>query len=329
MIKLFKNSLIIILCLISGIGICDDFTYKPDVGDKFQYKISRHGKYFPATFIYDIQENASHFYWKWGNGEPVCGKWNEPENNNSNVLNDLKDTLLIKNTNLLYLNSEIFKQIKAGKNFKLNIQGRDLEFKCGPPMEYELPITGAALKCSVLTAITEDNKVMLHVLDNASFPLITSLIDDVSWELEKIFPMPMFPITHKIVGLKIDNKKADMFNRYIKETCVQLDIDFTEKYKKLEFNEFFCPTVGVRFSTKNDTIVSLQLLSSGSTLYGYRWQTYNGNVWGLFGLGDKRQAIESKFGKPIITKGGKCYYPDRGFYFIYNSEGDLVEVEYE
>ena len=85
----------------------------------------------------------------------------------------------------------------------------------------------------------------------------------------------------------------------------------------------------VSFSLKNDTIVSLLLLSENSKQDGYTWQTYRGYVWGIYGLGDKRKSIEKQLGKPVSYEEGKSYYPDKGFYLIYNSKGELEMVNYE
>lgn len=330
MATLFKNIQVVFLCILASLNVYADFTYKPVAGDKFQYKISNGGgKFYQASFVYDLKEKQASFYYKFGNDNPQWGTWTEPKTKNSTLINDLRDTNLIKSCNLIFLNQAIFKQIKSGKNFKLVIQKDEFEFKCGTPADYLLPIDGAGINFKILTATSTDNKWIINVLDNPSFPIITALLGDMSWQLQTIVPVPMYPITQNLVGKKMDDKQVYMFRSYIKETCVMVEASYKENFRKVVFNEYFCPTIGTRFTLKNDTIVSLQLVSNNNRSDGYNWQTYKGRVWGIYGMGDKQKAIEKKTGKPKSNTNGRCYYPKNRFYLLFNKNGELETVEYE
>ncbi len=323
----------ILIIVLSGLALCKASgknSYKPALGDKFNYKISRSGgKSYPATFVYDKINNTSSFYYKWGSENPKWGTWTAPEISNSTLLKELKDTNYLKRCNVLYLNSEIFKQVKSGKIFKLFIEYEEIEFGACKLNEYLLPIIGAGLKSKILTATSSDQKWIINILDNENFPLITSLLGNVSWQLQSIVPFPMYPITQSIIGESIDSKKAELFKAYIKESCVIVEASYNDNYKKLIFNEYFCPIVGIRFSLKNDTIVSLHLVSKGNRSDGYEWQTYRGYIWGIYGLGDKQKVIEKKFGKPDSTFDGRNTYTKNRLSLRYNSRGELETVDYE
>ncbi len=326
---MIKKILTILFGLLVSGGISAKYSYKPAAGDKFQYKISKQGKHFESIFIYDLKDKLPAFHFKWGTEISAWGSWNESKSHNQTIINDLNDTGLLKNCNLIYVSKEIFKQLKSGKNFKLTIQETLCEFKLTKTLDYNLPIEGAEMSFKIVSATSSDNKWIINILDNAPFPLITALLGEVSWQLQTIVPVPMYPITHNLIGSKLEDKNAEMFKTYIKETCVMVEAKYTENFRKVVFNEYFCPIAGVRFSLKNDTIISLQLVSKNYISDGYNWQTYHGYVWGIFRLGDKRKAIEKKYGKPISTSKGKSYYPDKGFYLIFNNKGELEGVEYE
>ncbi len=304
--------------------------YKPAKGDKFQYKILlTGGKRFPATFIYDVKDDVPSFHWKWGNENPIWGNWNQSKISSFNIANDLTDSSILTNSNLLYLNPILFSKIKSRKNFVLTIKGENYEFKCGETSVYNLPINGAEIKFKLLSATSKNKKWIISVLDNEPFPLIIGLIGDISWQLQSIFPVSLYPITQNLTGNRLDSKQANMFENYTKETCEMIEVSYTDNYKKVVYSEFFCPIVGIRFSLKNDTIVALQLVTDKYQSDGYHWQTYYGYVWGIYRLGDKQTTIESDYGKPIKSLNGKNYYPYKKFYLIYNTNGELERVEYE
>lgn len=304
-------------------------SYIPASGDKFQYKISQKGgKYNVGSFVFDKNDKLASFYFKIGNDNPKIGTWIESKIKNNVILTDITDTLL-EQGDLVFINSNLFKQIKSGKNFKLIIQKKEIEFKCGNSLNYNLPLNNASIDFKVISASSIDGRWILNILDNSSFPLITSLLGDISWQLQSIVPVPMYPITDNIVGKRLDDAKASMFRTYFKETSIVVEVTYTENFKKVIFNEYFCPTIGIRFSLKNDTIISLQLLSERNKSDGYDWKTYRGYVWETFVIGDDKKAIEKKLGKPLSNTGSRYYYPQGRFYLLYDKEGKLELVEYE
>ncbi len=328
--KHFSISLIFFLYLIAIDSSIANATYIPSIGDKFVYKILlTSGKRFPATFIYNETEKVPKFYWKWGDENPDWGSWQESKISTSNIAIDNLDSSILTNSNLLYLNQSLYTKMKLHKNFILGIQGENVEFKCGESKSYNLPIEEVNLKFKLLTATSKDGKWLMSVLDNEAFPLVVSLLGDISWQLQNIVPASMFPITQNLIRVKFDSKQADLFRTYAKETCEIVEFKYTDNFKKVVFNEYFCPIAGIRFSLRNDTIVSLQLVSDNYNRDGYNWNTYHGYVWGIFRLGDKQTSIETEYGKPVSTFNGKNYYPFKGFYLIYNSRGELERVEYE
>ena len=328
--KRLNISLIFFLGLIAFGSLTAKAAYKPSIGDKFVYKILlRDGKRFPASFIYNEKEKVPAFSWKWGSENPIWGSWQESKISTTNIAINFVETSVLANSNLVYLNQPLFSKIKSHKNFTLIIQGENVEFKCGESRIYNLPIEDANVKCKLLTASSNDGKWIISVLDNEDFPLIVGLLGDISWQLQSIVPAPMFPITQNLIGVKFDSKQADMFKTYIKETCETIEFKYTENFKKVVFNEYFCPIAGIRFSVRNDTIVSLQLVSDNYNRDGYNWQTYHGYVWGIFRLGDKKTTIETEYGKPVSSSSSKNYYPYKRFYLMYNSSGELERVEYE
>lgn len=293
------------------------------------YLISKDAHRFESTFVLNIQNKLSSFYFFWNDKQAKRGCWTESPNAPFIVINNLHDSGIITNGQLLFFSPELFAKIKIGKPITLVVQNSLLEFNLVNSENYALPISGNAIPMKVFNLATADQKYTIQVLDNPSFPLITSFVSDYLWNLQSIMPLPTYPITENLVGLKSTDRKAGLFYRYISGTCSSLEASFTENYRDINFVEFFCPTVGVRYTLKNDTISSLCLFSELKKKDGYLWQTYQGVIWNEFGLGTKRSKIEQVFGKGIAKPGGKWYYPDKRFYLIYNPLNNLVEVEYE
>jgi hypothetical protein len=316
--------------LFSSTAIFAASTYKPANGDKFTYKISHtFGKRYSATFIYNQSQKIPTFYYRWGSESLSWGTWLEPKINSKSIGVNLMDTAQLSKSNLLYLNHSLYKKIKSGKKIVLNLKGEALEFTKSKNTETDLPINEAGLKFKVLNATSKDKKWVISIIDNEFFPLIISIAGNISWQLQSIIPAPIFPITQNLLGMPFDSKQSDMFKSYIKETCEIIEFKYTDNFKKVIFNEYFCPIVGVRFSLKNDTLVSLQLVSENFKENGHDWKTYQGYVWGIYKLGDKKSSIETEYGKSVSTREGKNYYPFKKFYLIYNDNEDLELVEYE
>jgi len=324
-----RHILIILFCILANTVLSAKFSYKPSIGDKFQYKISYGTKHSSAVFIYDIINKSPTFNWKLSGQPNLWGSWYASKAAGVKIVNNLKDTAITNPSNMLFISKVIYKLVRSGKPFKLKMDDEEVEFRRINSQPYDLPLEGAGIKLKILCFATPDHKWTMNVLDNEAFPLIVEMTGRVSWKLLSIVPLPMIPITHNIVGTKITDKNAEMFNRYIHQTCDVIEASYTEDFKRVVFNEYFCPLVGVRFSLKDDTIISLELLSNIDTRESYDWQTYQGYVWGTLKLGTKQKIIENQLGKPVSSEANKNYYPDKRFYLIYNTKGELETVEYQ
>lgn len=318
------------MCLLTSTTGIAATAYKPANGDKFTYKISHtFGKRYSATFIYNQSQKIPTFYYRLGGESIGWGTWTEPKINSNSIAVNLFDTGQLSKSNLMYLNHSLYKKMKSGKKIVLALKGETLEFTKSKNTMTDLPVNGVGLKFKVLKATSKDKKWVISIIDNEFFPLIVSIAGEISWQLQSIIPAPMFPITQNLIGVPFDSKQADMFKTYIKETCETLEAKYSENFNKVVYTEYFCPIVGVRFSLKNDTIVSLQLVSDNFKENGYDWKTYQGYVWGIYKLGDKKTGIETEYGKPVSTREGKNYYPFKKFYLVYSDTGELELVEYE
>ncbi len=322
--------LILVICVLFVRCAYGNNDYRPALGDKFNYKISKSGgKSFTASFVFDLINKTPSFHFKWGTENSRWGTWTESKESHPTLLKEPRDSNFSKQCMLLYVDLDLFRLIKSGKKFKLFIDYEEIEFGPSKVQNFKLPIAGAELNTKILTASTSDQKWILSILDNESFPLITSLLGNTSWQLQSIVPFPMYPITHNLIGEGINAKKAELLKAYINETCVIVEARYSHNFNKVNFSEYFCPTVGIRLSLKNDSIVSLKLVSKGHRSDGYTWQTYRGCVLGIYGLGDKQKDIEKTFGAPNSSIAGRHHYSTYRLSLFYNTQGQLEMVDYE
>lgn len=305
------------------------YIYKPKSGDKFTYRISKNNKVSEAVFIYDIHENSTVFYWKKGIENPEWGTLKRNEKNFNCLSSNIDDTAYNRNCNLIFLNKESFKLLKSKKKINFTVDNKNIVFSFSKSEEFKMPVSGAEFKFKLITVTSADKRYSLSFIDNVEFPMIISLIADAAWQLQSVVPLPMYPITFDITGKTITDKSVVFFKNYTKGTCTNLKAEYTENYKTLIFDEYFCPITGIRFTLKNDTIVSVVLVGKDEKSNDFRWNKYKGYFWGVYGLGTSRETIEKQLGKADSEENGKFFYRNRGFYLIYNSKNELESVEYE
>jgi archaellum component FlaF (FlaF/FlaG flagellin family) len=326
---LIKSRFILVLLCFCTLQVLGDFKYKPEIGDKFDYKLVGSGnKKSTAILVFDKLSHLITFHYSFGNDKLTFGSWVESKNKTPKLLIDLNDSSQADG-DLTFLNATSFESLKTGKKFNLLIENEVIEFSKKELTDYLLPIKGISLPFKMFTAISKDKKWSISVLNNDDYPMIIEISGKINWKLNTITPCPSYPITQSLVGQIIDSAKAKLFNTYTSGTCHTLEAKFTENFSKVNFKEFFCPIIGLRYSLKNDTITSIRLLSNTYHSEGYTWHNYRGVFYSIFKIGDSKKEIEKYLGKPFSNSNEKNYYPNHGFSLIYNANNILIEVEYQ
>lgn len=305
------------------------YVYKPNPGDKFTYRISKNNKISETVFVYDLYKNFPVFYWKTGNEIPKWGTMHRTVQNLNYFSSNIEDSLLNINCNIVFLNKETFKLFKSKKKINVNIDKKDIVISYSKSEDFSFPVSGAAFKFKLITLTSTDKRYSVSFIDNAEFPVIVSLIADAAWQLQSVVPLPMYPITFDITGKTMNDKSVFFFKNYTKGTCTNIKAEYTENYKTIIFDEYFCPITGIRFTLKNDTIQSIVLVGKAEFSDDYRWKTYKGFFWGVYSLGTSKDIIEKNLGKADEVENRKYYYRNRGFYLIFNNNDELESVEYE
>ncbi|NUM32696.1 MAG: hypothetical protein HUU47_10300 [Bacteroidetes bacterium] len=305
------------------------YIYKPKPGDKFTYRISKNNKINEAVFIYDNNENSTTFYWKLGNEDTKWGKANLSDKNIVCFSTALDDSTINKNCNFIYLSKESFKLFKSKKKINAIIDNSKAVFSHSKTEDYIFPVSGAEFKFKLITVTSTDKRYSISFIDNAEFPVIVSLIAEAAWQLQSVVPLPMYPITFDITGKTIFDKSVSIFKKYIQGTCINFKVEYNENYKTIAFDEYFCPITGIRYTLKNDTIVSVVLVGKNENSNDLIWNSYKGYFWGVYSLGISKKIIVELIGKADKIENGKHFYSNRGFYLIFDSDDKLDSVEYE